>query len=95
MEREKKSWEYMGEPIRKAGGYTFKELMAFLQIKPGSHYILTNHMRALGITLEPFKRSEKYVTKQYKNVRRPFTEDEARRVMERHYAIIGRELERE
>lgn len=77
------------------GFTTFVGLSRFLGIPQGSHSILKAHMKALGITLEPFKRDEKYVKKQYKLYRRPFTEDEARRIIERHAYLTGRAFENE
>lgn len=81
--------------LRRAGFVTFSDLQRYLKIPLQDKRVLHAHCRALGIKLERFKRDEKYVKKQYKKHWRPFTEEEARRIMERHYGLIGRQLEYE
>lgn len=88
-----KSYDKTFEPIRKAGFCTYWGMMRFLKIPHGSHSHLDAHMKALGIVLEPFRRDDGFVTKQYKKHRRPFTEDEAKRIIERHRALQGRDEE--
>lgn len=77
-------------PSRSTGFCTLTELKRYLNTQ---FYILHRHMAALGIVLEPFVRREKYMTKVYKKKTRLLTEDEARRIIERHRGMQGREIE--
>lgn len=73
---------------RQKHGITKSALSAYLK---APYTVLNQHMRALGIHLEPFMRDDKYITKQYKRNTRPLTDDEARRIIERHRALQGRD----
>lgn len=77
-------------PVSSSGFCTLTELKRYLNTQ---FYILHRHMAALGIVLEPFVRREKYMTKVYKKKTRLLTEDEARRIIERHRGMQGREIE--
>lgn len=65
------------------GVCTKADLFRFLRCHP---YMIDRHMKALGIVLS--------IDDRCKNRYRKFTEDEAKRIIARHYAMKGRDFER-
>lgn len=78
-------------PTRSVEGFcTLTELKRYLNTQ---FDVLHRHMAALGIVLEPFVRRERYLVRVYKKKTRLLTEDEARRIIERHRSMQGRDVD--
>lgn len=86
-----KSYDLQRVALSKDGGITYTALMQFLETYP---VVMNNHMRACGISLEPYYRNDRYVKKQYKRKRRPFSAEEASRIIARHRTLQGKAWER-